>query len=397
MTAADPTADGVEDRVRRFAWGPGAIDVTLVLISAVYSALSVYADVDAPSKWVLTMIAAAGLLVRRRWPYVSLVLALPGFAWGFAVFAMMFALYSVARRERRLRWTIGASVVAFCATPSWTLAFQGLGFDLGTAQSLFTSVLFAGLYVAAPAALGIAVRTGAGLRVEMERRAALQQQRTRLAAQQALERERAVLAREMHDVVSNQVSLIAVQAGALQVASGDPVAKDVAGTIRSLSVTTLDELRAMIEVLRAAGGTDRGPVPQPTLEDLPGLLSGSGIVVHSHVELGRPLPTAVQRAVFRLAQEGLTNARKHAPGAEVHLRIVTTGTRVVTELVAEPGRAPALDLPSAHHGLVGLRERAELLGGTLTRTLHEDGAHTLRMTLPVSTSTGSISHEHVTP
>lgn len=383
MTVADSTADRMENHARRFALGCIAIDITVVLISAVYSALSVYADADAPSKWVLSVIATAGLLVRRRWPYVSLVLALPGFAWGFAVFAMMFALYSVARREQRLRWTIGASVVTFCSTPSWSLVFHRLGFNLGTAQSLFTSVLFAVLYVAAPAALGIAVQTGAELRVEMERRVALQQQRTRLAAQQALERERAVLAREMHDVMSNQVSLIAVQAGALQVASGDPVAKDVAGTIRSLSVTTLDELRAMIEVLRAAGGTDRGPVPQPTLEDLPGLLSGSGIVVHSHVELDRPLPTAVQRAVFRLAQEGLTNARKPAPGAEVHLRIVT-------EPVAEPGRGPALDLPSAHHGLVGLRERAELLGGTLTRTLHEDGTHTLRMTLPVMTSMGPI-------
>lgn len=85
-----------------------------------------------------------------------------------------------------------------------------------------------------------------------------------------------------------------------------------------------------------------------------------------------------------LVQEGLTNARKHAPGGELHLRIVTTGTQLVTELIAEPGRAPVLNLPSAHHGLIGLRERAELLGGTLTRILHEDDTHTLRMTLPTA-------------
>ncbi|MFJ4295609.1 hypothetical protein [Curtobacterium sp. NPDC089689] len=89
------------------------------------------------------------------------------------------------------------------------------------------------------------------------------------------------------------------------------------------------------------------------------------------MKLHRPLPTAVQRAVFRLVQEGLTNARKHAPGAEVHLQITTTGGRVLTELVAEPGR------PSAHHAMVGLRECAELLGGTLTRTLGEEGTHIL--------------------
>ncbi|WP_065961626.1 histidine kinase [Curtobacterium sp. UCD-KPL2560] len=368
-------------------WSPFLIDVVLVLVSASYSALSVYSDADAPSKWVLTMIAAAGLLLRRRWPYVSLVLALPGFEWGFAVFAVMFALYSVARSERRTAWIVGAAVVAFCCSPSWRGMTTGMRLDLSTLQSLVTAALFSALYVAAPTALGVAIRVGAELRQEIRERAALQQQRARLAAEHALERERAVLAREMHDVVSNQVSLIAVQAGALQVASPDATARRVAATIRGLSVTTLDELRAMIEVLRAAGGADRGPAPQPTLADLPGLLEQSGIAVDTHVELDRPLPSAVQRAVFRLVQEGLTNARKHAPGAAVHLTISTSGTRVSVELVAEPPQGPPLDLPSAHHGLVGLRERAELLGGSLERHLGDDGTHTLRMTLPAPRTT----------
>lgn len=373
-------------------WPPIATDVLLVLVSASYSALSVYSDVHAPSKWALTMLAAAGLLLRRRWPYVSLLLALPGFVWGFAVFAMMFALYSVARREHRTSRVVGAAVVAFCCSPSWPAVLAGLFPDLASLQSVVTSVLFSGLYVATPAALGVAIRTGMELRAEIRRRAVLQQQRTRLAAEHALERERAVLAREMHDVVSNQVSLIAVQAGALQVASKDPAARDVAGTIRSLSVTTLDELRAMIEVLRAAGGTDRGPIPQPTLVDLPKLLAESGITVHSKLHVERSLPTAVQRAIFRLVQEGLTNARKHAPGADAHLTITTTGTRVTVQLTADPPQAPPLNLPSAHHGLVGLRERAELLGGTLTRALREDGTHTLTMTLPVTSTTGPIPY-----
>jgi signal transduction histidine kinase len=378
-------------------WSPAAIDVLLVVVSASYSALSVASDADAPSKWVLTMIAAAGLLVRRRWPYVSLLLALPGFAWGFAVFAMMFALFSVARHERRLPWVLGAAVVAFCCSPSWQSMFAGLRADVASLQSLVAAVLFSGLYVAAPTALGTARRTGAALRAEIRQRAELQEQRTRLAAEQALERERAVLAREMHDVVSNQVSLIAVQAGALRVASSDATAREVAGTIRSLSVTTLDELRAMIEVLRAAGGTDRGPIPQPTLEDLPELLGGSGIVVHSRLQTDHPLPSAVQRAVFRLVQEGLTNARKHAPGADVHLAITTTGARVTVEFTADPPLAAPLDLPSAHHGLIGLRERAELLGGTLNRVLERDGTHTLRMVLPLTTSSGPIRYREELP
>lgn len=365
---------------RRVAAARWAGDVVIALACGL-SPFITYSPADA---WgaVAAIIASVGLLVRRRWPWVSFVLALPAFTVNVALFAMMVALYSVARRNRRIRITVASSLLLFgIQTLNLALVSSPWPF-LANILTWYNSSLYSALYVLAPAALGVAVRIGIELRAKVQRILALQDERAQLLASQALERERAVLAREMHDVVSNQVSLIAVQAGALQVASGDPVARGVAGTIRSLSVTTLDELRAMIEVLRAAGGTDRGPASQPTLEDLPDLLSGSGIVVHSHVELDRPLPTAVQRAVFRLAQEGLTNARKHAPGAEVRLLIVTTGTRVVAELVAEPGRTPALDLPSAHHGLVGLRERAELLGGTLTRTLHEDGTHTLRMTLP---------------
>jgi signal transduction histidine kinase len=371
---------------------PLLLDVGLVLVSAAYSALSVSADTHAPSKWALTMTAAVGLLLRRRWPYMSLILALPGFAWGFAVFAVMIALYSVARRESRRSWVLAAATVSFLATPSWIPTLQGVAFDLSSAQSLITSALFAGLYSAAPTALGIARRTSTELRAEMLRRSELQQQRARMAAEHALERERAVLAREMHDVVSNQVSLIAVQAGALQVASPDSIARDVAGTIRALSVTTLDELRAMIEVLRAAGGVDRGPMPQPTLTDLPALIDQSGIIVHQHLQVRTALPSAVQRAIYRLVQEGITNARKHAPGAAVHLRITTTPAQVLVDLTADPPTAPPLDLPSAHHGLIGLRERAELLGGTLTRTLREDGTHTLRLALPTTTSSGPLTY-----
>lgn len=376
----------------RVPWPPAATDVALVLISASYSALSVYGDADAPSKWVFTMVAAAGLLLRRRWPYVSLLLSLPGFTWGFAVFAMMFALYTVARQDPRLRRVLVAAGLAFSCSPSWRSMSTGMQLDLPSLQSVVAALLFSGLYVAAPTALGVALRVGAALRSEIARRAAVQGQRTRLAAEHALERERAVLAREMHDVVSNQVSLIAVQAGALQVATKDPTAREVATTIRALSVTTLDELRAMIEVLRASGGADRGPIPQPTLEDLPQLIAGSGIAVNTRQQVDHPLPTAVQRAIFRLVQEGLTNARKHAPGAAVHFAVRTTANRVVASLTADPPQGPPMELPSAHHGLVGLRERAELLGGTLTRTLAADGTHTLVMTLPATPSAGPIRY-----
>ena len=359
------------------------IDIGLVVLSASYSALTVYADVQAESKWVLTMVAAAGLLLRRRWPYASLLLALPGFAWGFAVFAMMIALYSVARMETRLRLVVLAALISCLAAPSWPLALTGMRADLLTVQSVWTTTLLAVLYSLAPAALGVAVRTGEVLRAEILRVHVLQGQRARLAAEQLLERERAVLAREMHDVVSNQVSLIAVHAGALQVTGPDEQTRQFAATIRRLSVTTLDELRAMIEVLRAAGGTDRGPAPQPVLEDLAVLIEGSGITVHAELDVEGPIPLAHQRAVYRLIQEGLTNARKHAPGAPVSISLSRSPDELLVQLSTGVATAPSLYLPSSRHGLIGLLERAELLGGVTEATRHADGTHLLLMRLPL--------------
>lgn len=136
-----------------------------------------------------------------------------------------------------------------------------------------------------------------------------------LHAQAVLARERAQLAREMHDVVSHQVSLIAVRAGALQVAAKDADAKEAARTIRSLSVTTLDELRTMVTLLRASGGQATELTPQPTLVDLHRLVESSGTHAQLKGELPPTVGTPTQRAPYRTVQEALTNVRKHAPGA----------------------------------------------------------------------------------
>ncbi len=149
-----------------------------------------------------------------------------------------------------------------------------------------------------------------------------------LHAQAVLARERAQLAREMHDVVSHQVSLIAVRAGALQVAAKDENTEEAARTIRSLSVTTLDELRTMVTLLRASGGRDTELSPQPTLADLRKLVDSSGI----HAQLTGELPSAVgtptQRAIYRTVQEALTNVRKHAPGAAARVELWQDGDGV---------------------------------------------------------------------
>lgn len=230
--------------------------------------------------------------------------------------------------------------------------------------------------------LGQLVQAGRELSLRLAEITEAREHERRLLAQGVLAKERAQLAREMHDVVSHQVSLIAVRAGVLQVGSRDPEAREAGATIRRLSVQTLDELRYMVGVLRTSGSRPAELTPQPSLADLQRLVDTSGIDAELHTDLPDDLPPAVQRAVYRTVQEALTNVRKHAPGATATIRVHhEDGTVRATISNTTPAR-PALPLPGAHHGLVGLHQRAELLGGTVTSGPTADGGYELRLRLP---------------
>ncbi len=205
-----------------------------------------------------------------------------------------------------------------------------------------------------------------------------------LHAQAVLARERAQLAREMHDVVSHQVSLIAVRAGALQVAARDVDAKEAARTIRSLSVTTLDELRTMVTLLRASGGDATELTPQPTLADLRKLVESSGADVQLTGELPPTVSTPTQRALYRTVQEALTNVRKHAPRATASVELWQDGEGIGVTVTNTPSTRPSLSLPGSQQGLVGLRERADILHGTLDAGPTTEGGYRVRLRIPLS-------------
>src|SRR6185503_14283048 len=158
---------------------------------------------------------------------------------------------------------------------------------------------------AAPIFLGWLMRALADVRQAREHE-------RELDARAVLAKERNQLAREMHDVVSHQVSLIAVQAGALSVSAPDPGVKAVAENVRKLSVDTLDELRHMVNLLRASGSSATELTPQPTLSDLDRLVAGSGIETTLVGTAPEGVDAAFQRTVYRTIQEALTNVRKHA-------------------------------------------------------------------------------------
>ncbi|MGA5566256.1 sensor histidine kinase [Streptomyces platensis] len=365
----------------------------------------------------VSMLAAAALLLRRRFPLLVFLFTLPGLYIGYIWFAPMIGLYTLAvRRPGRAR--LGICAVLLIAAHFFPYPITD--FELTVYRENTLVLIDACVTSAAPIALGLLVRTRQELASRVEDLTRSLRREDRLLADRVKTTERARLAREMHDVVAHQVSLISLQAGAVQVSTEDPAARAGARTIRELSVRTLEELRHMVGVLRADGGEAAEAhrlAPQPDLTELPRLIEMSALDVtyEGGVAAGASGTKTVERAAFRTVQEALTNIRKHAPGAQVRVRVdpVDAMRGEGSERAAGSGRAggagraeraeegraahglrveirngppdaaatvPAL--PGGGHGLVGLRERAQSLGGTLEARHTSDGGFVVRAEFP---------------
>jgi signal transduction histidine kinase len=226
-------------------------------------------------------------------------------------------------------------------------------------------------------ALAALVVWGAGETVRARAEAATH--RTQAAAQvrdlqerEALARGRAAIARELHDVVAHHVSLIAVRAASApyQIPDLSPAAKGALGEIAEQARTALDELRTVLGVLRSPEGL-ASHAPQPRLTDLPELLermraSGMTVVVETD-GAPRALSDPVELCCYRVIQETLTNAARHAPGEAVQLTVSYRPSDVALAIVNRIGSGPAQNDPGRSGlGLIGMRERLIALGGTFT-------------------------------
>nr|WP_308013437.1 histidine kinase [Streptomyces sp. REN17] len=329
----------------------------------------------------LSAAACAALAVRRRLPLPVFLLSLPAALFSSVVVVPLAALYTLAERSRDRRLlTVCATASAVASALPWPLS------DYATDDRFWTFVDFVYLLAtaAAPVFLGQLVQVRRDVAARLAEVEEAREHERRLHAQSVLARERAQLAREMHDVVSHQVSLIAVRAGALQVGARDAGTREAARTIRRLSVTTLDELRHMVTLLRASGVRTGELTPQPTLADLRQLIDTSGIEVTLEGELPPGIGAPVQRAVYRTVQEALTNVRKHAPGATATVRLWHGGDGLgVTVTNTAPTRA-VLELPGSRLGLIGLGERAENLAGSFEAGPTPDGGYRAHLRLPAT-------------
>lgn len=334
---------------------------------------------QAMSALACAALACAALAARRRFPLAVFLLTLPASLMLDIVFAPFAALFTLAERSRDRRLlTVCAMVFALASATPWPLV------DLPARERTWTVVYF--FYTLATAASPVLLGQLAQSQRDLGRRLleieeAREHERL-LHSQAVLARERAQLAREMHDVVSHQVSLIAVQAGVLQVSAKDPDFKEGARTIRSLSVDTLDELRHMVTLLRASGGHATELAPQPTLTDLHKLVATSGIDAELTGTLPPDVDAPTQRAIYRTVQEALTNVRKHAPGSTAAVRLWHEPGAFGVTVTNTPPTRPSLPLPGSRQGLVGLQERADLLGGTFTSGPTVNGGYAVTLRVP---------------
>jgi signal transduction histidine kinase len=332
--------------------------------------------VHGPLAWVLVLAACAPLAVRRRGPLpvlavvaaVVVVFAIVGNG-AAADTALALACYTVAAHEPWRRVSTFGLPVAIVAGLVSQIAAQTHRNWVEVVTGVIVSV-------------GLPILIG---RIVFNRRRRLALDRD-LAAREAVTTERTRIARELHDVVAHSMSVMIVQAGAARtVIQRDPAAAQAAiAHVEETGRAGLAEMRRLIGVLTDAGEA-ASTAPMPGLAELEPLLDtmrAAGLPVEV-VRTGTPrdLPAGADLAAYRVIQESLTNVLKHAGQASARVSMDFAADRLTIE-VADDGRGPALE-PGIGHGLIGMRERVGVFGGTLTTSERPGGGFVVRAEIPV--------------
>ncbi|NJP66926.1 sensor histidine kinase [Streptomyces spiramenti] len=378
-------------------WAPRqvVVDAGLFLLAAAVALITVVQQANDPvpvSDWVLQVDAVTGavgcvaLWWRRRFPFVlGVALAVASAFAETAAPAAVVALFTVAV-HRSTRETVTVCAISLAAITAYQLRWPETGAPV---LSVFTAI---GLGHLATVAWGLSVRNRRALVASLRERAAAAEVEALLRAERAEREARGALAREMHDVLGHRLSLLSLHAGALRYRPDAPAEDRVraAEVVRENAHRALQDLREVIGVLRAP----LGELPLPGVADLPELIdearhAGTAVELRDEAGVttgGLDLPETQGRTVYRLVQEGLTNVRKHAPGARVVVRFAGRPGDHVTAEVENTAAAPrtgARPLPDASgQGLRGLAERARLVAGRLDHGPTESGGWRVALRLP---------------
>ncbi|WP_245681683.1 sensor histidine kinase [Actinomadura kijaniata] len=382
----------VLSRTMRGGRADAALALGLFALSATYVLLflegrswqSAYERVPG-SGWTLTVIACGALYWRRRRPVtVAVVVGLACAAYypmtepdGPILLAFIVALYTVAAEGRT------AAAALFGAAALGVMAYGEVtsGINHLRNSGLY---LMAGWFVAVVAVGGVAHNRRAYLR-EYERRLAEAVRTREEEARRRATEERLRIARDLHDVLGHNISLINVQAAAaLHGLRRDPSRAESALTaIKATSKDTLRELRATLGVLRQVD-EDAPAAGLARLAELTSGASAAGLTVRAVTEgAARPVPAEVDLAAYRIVQESLTNVTRHSAATEATVRVRYAGDAVRVE-IDDPGPPRDGASPGSGNGVRGMRERAEALGGELSAGPGPGGGFRVSARLPLS-------------
>jgi signal transduction histidine kinase len=284
-------------------------------------------------------------------------------------------------------YTAGAYLPLRDAVAGLALAIAGIGASFagsstnGHSDFAFTSVVVTAGWL-----------VGRGFHGRVTQAAALVERTQRLEQEAEAERAAAVaeerrrIARDLHDVIAHSVSVMVVQAGAAE----DVFDRDPAAVLEPIRAVQETGRGALVEISRLLGllredGAELGLTPQPRIEDLPGLVAqaeAAGLRVELCIEgATRALPLGIDLSVYRIAQEALTNARKHSANSQA--RILLRYSADAVELTVENDGVAVTNGHRGGHGLIGMRERVAVFGGTLDAGPRRDGGFRVVARLPV--------------
>lgn len=408
MTAAKRTVSAREIRV--------AAGTALVSVAALI-AIAIIADHDptlggaAPSAsaWVLTTttlvaqsavllkprsIATGGVIIAAALP-VPLALASPGILFSVTVIPVVVSVFQAGLRSpmSRLRWwALGAATLI--AVGQCISALGAGRADIGVV--VLESIAQAVLVIGAPLVPSTLVAAQRATRLAQQEtiEALARERNAQITA--ALARERAAMARELHDIAAHHLSGISLMASAVsKSARADPAsARAGAMQIRDQSNLVLADLRRLVGLLRSSDEEDEAVKSIGTVSGLIAGAQAAGRVIdldirrRPGIELGDGVSALGQLAAYRMVQESLTNAARHAPGAPVEVLVDDTDPHRLTVAVqnAQPARPPAPPVASGGFGILGMRERAALTGGTFAAGRARDGGWVSRMSVPRHTN-----------
>ena len=339
-----------------------------------------------PGIFVLLALTAASLLWRRSEPLVtSAVVVMLMIIWATAGFGdgqdlgLVVAIYSVGRHAADHRLSLIAMALFIVVSILSSIIDDNQRIDIGPAVAL----------TALPWYLGHRIRNRGDYLALLQERAERLLADQRSAERRAVANERSRIARELHDVVAHQVSMMTIQAGAAKTVANSDVAAAInaMGDVERAGRQALGELRHLLGVLRTDDPDSESLGPQPRLEntlDLAEHLRGTGADVTLNItDLPASLPAAIELSGYRIIQESVTNIIKHAgPNPTVNIDVaITDNTLVIGITNTVSSLIPAM--PASGYGLAGMSERAALLGGTLTAATQSPSRYHVEARLPI--------------